>query len=191
MKVLVPLADGFEEIEAVSIIDVLRRADLEVVVAGLVGRDVTGSHGLMLRADVVLRDFQRGALGDFDGMVLPGGMPGASSLRDDAAVIAGLVELAAAGKLVAAICAAPIALAKAGLLDGIRATAYPAFRDQLGGAEVVHNQGVVVSGKVVTSAGPGTAIDFSLQLVAMLAGADVARRIAAEMLCPEPALYGL
>ena len=113
---------------------------------------------------------------------MPGGMPGAANLRDDPRVQAALREMFQRGKLVAAICAAPIALARAGLLEGRRATAYPAFRDQLAGATVVDDQRVVVDGNLITSAGPGTALEFSLRLVAQLVNKETADQLAKAML---------
>lgn len=185
VKVLVPLAEGFEEIEAVTVIDTLRRADIEVVTADLGGaaapRWATGSHAIRIATEASL-DEVAGELDGFDGIVLAGGMPGAATLRDDPRVQAALQALAAGGKLVAAICAAPIALAAAGVLEGRHATAYPAFRDQLAGATVVHDQRVVTDGNVMTSAGPGTALEFALRLVAQLVGRAKADELAKAML---------
>lgn len=195
-QVLVPLADGFEEIEAVTIIDTLRRADIRVVVADLGPpegkRSALGSHDIEIATDVALESLIGGVddqgelavsgLGEFAGVCLPGGMPGAAALRDDLRVQGVVKAFAAKNKVVAAICAAPIALAAAGVLEGRRATAYPAFRDQLGGATVVEDQRVVVAGNVFTSAGPGTALEFALRLVAHLAGRSKADELAKAML---------
>src|SRR5512139_440095 len=117
-KAIVPLAEGFEEIEAVTIIDVLRRAGVKVTVAGVTGVDVTGAHGIPMRADKRLAD---AAKDTYDAVVLPGGMPGATHLRDDAGVQALVRAQHEAGRKVAAICAAPIALSKAGVLRGKKA----------------------------------------------------------------------
>src|SRR5262245_32831309 len=122
--VLVPLAEGFEEVEAVTLIDLLRRADIEVTVAALKSSPVRGAHGLAIEADSTL---ERVKDRDFDMVALPGGMPGAKHLREDARVLKLLQRTAEQGKITAAICAAPTALAAAGLLDGRRATAYPGF----------------------------------------------------------------
>lgn len=167
-RVIVPLADGFEEIEAATIIDLLRRADIEVVVAALGGVQVRGAHGLGFVADATLDD----ALDDdYDVVVLPGGEPGATALRDDARVQQLLKRQAGEGKLVAAICAAPKALAAAGLLDGRVATSYPGYLDQHPAPGMRYMaQPVVVDGKVVTSRGPGTAMDFALALIELLQG---------------------
>jgi 4-methyl-5(b-hydroxyethyl)-thiazole monophosphate biosynthesis len=177
-RVCVLFAEGFEEIEAVTIVDVLRRAEIETVAVGVAGRDVTGSHGITLRADTTLSE---AAGGHWDLVVLPGGMPGARHLRDDAGVQALLAAQHAAGRRIAAICAAPIALAPAGVLEGRRATSYPGYAEQLGGARYVEET-VVVDGPVITSRGPGTALPFALALVAELAGAERAAALGRAML---------
>ena len=165
-RVLVPLAEGFEELEAVTVIDILRRAGVEVVVASLAGSPVTGSHGIRLAADTPLAAL---AEQDFDMIALPGGMPGADHLKKDPRIAALIRRLHGAGRPVAAICAAPMVLAAAGVLDGRRATSFPGFLADAGGATVVADA-VVVDGGVITSRGPGTALDFSLALVEALAG---------------------
>jgi 4-methyl-5(b-hydroxyethyl)-thiazole monophosphate biosynthesis len=182
-KVLLPLADGFEEIEAVTVIDVLRRAGIDVVVADLGGpddeRSVRGSHHMRLATETSLDDVE---FDDFEAVALAGGIPGATTLRDDPRVIAALKYMQERGRWVAAVCAAPIALAAAGLLEGERATSYPAFRDRLGGADVVADERVVISGRVITSVGPGTALDFALCLVGVLCGPELAEEIATAMI---------
>jgi 4-methyl-5(b-hydroxyethyl)-thiazole monophosphate biosynthesis len=167
-RVLLALAEGFEEIEAVTVIDVLRRAGVEVCAASLGGRRVTGSHGITLEADATLDE---ALAGDFDMIVLPGGMPGAANLKSDARVIASLAEFAAAGKYTAAICAAPGVLAHAGVLAGRVATGFPGFLDahSAPGIRVVPDA-VVTDGKVVTSRSAGTAMEFALELVELLEG---------------------
>ncbi|HYP67918.1 MAG TPA: DJ-1 family glyoxalase III [Thiobacillaceae bacterium] len=167
-KVLVPLAAGCEELEAVTIIDLLRRAGIEVVAAGLQPGIVKASRGTQLVPDTILDSVLRD---DFDMVVLPGGMPGAEHLREDSRVQALLKKLAASGKYTAAICAAPMALAEAGLLSGRKATGYPGMLEKLGLPDVeLQNQAVVRDGKVITSRGPGTAMDFTLELIEILAG---------------------
>jgi 4-methyl-5(b-hydroxyethyl)-thiazole monophosphate biosynthesis len=181
-RVLLPLADGFEEIEAITIVDVLRRAGIVVVIAGLGKASLArGAHGVGIEVDCQIEDVD---LAGIEAVVLAGGMPGATTLRDDERVLAALRYMDERGRWVAAICAAPIALAAAGLLEapGTRATSYPAFRDSLGAAEVVDDEPVVISGRVITSAGPGTAMDFALTLAAVLVGPDLAAEIAAAML---------
>lgn len=165
-RVLVPLAPGFEDLEAITLVDLLRRAGIEVVTAGLQAGLVQGARGTRVQPDAEL-DAVLDAR--FDMIALPGGMPGAEHLKNDARVQALLRRHAEAGAYTAAICAAPIALAQAGLLDGRRATSYPGFIDRTPppGARYVA-EAVVVDGAVVTSRGPGTALDFALTLVELL-----------------------
>ncbi len=167
-RVLIPLAEGCEELEAVSIIDLLRRAGIEVVTAGLRDGPVTASRGVVLVPDTTLEDVLDD---DFDMIVLPGGLPGADHLDNDSRIHRLLVKMANSGKFTAAICAAPKVLANAGLLDGRSATSYPGFIDKMElPATKVLQQPVVVDGRVVTSRGPGTAMDFALELIGQLSG---------------------
>lgn len=166
--VLIPLAPGFEDIEAVTLSDLLRRAGIEVVTAGLHAGLIQGARGVRVQPDALLDEVMER---DFDMIALPGGMPGAEHLKNDARVQALLRRLGAEGKFTVAICAAPIALASAGLLDGKRATSYPGFIEKLGLANTTClDAPVVVDGKVVTSRGPGTAMDFALALIELLVG---------------------
>ncbi|MCA9592414.1 MAG: DJ-1/PfpI family protein [Myxococcales bacterium] len=175
-KVVVVLQDGFEEIEAVTVIDVLRRADVNVVVARAASEPALGSHGIRIATDANLDGV---SATDFDAVVLPGGMPGAANLRDDARVRVLLREAHDAGKLVAAICAGPIALEAAGVLEGKRATCYPGF--ELPSATQVEEP-VVIDGNVITSRGVGSALSFALALVSRLAGPAKAADLAERML---------
>lgn len=165
-KVLVPLAQGCEEIEAVTVIDILRRAKIEVVSAALDAQPVRASRGVMLLADTTLESV---LLQEFDMIVLPGGQPGSNNLKADARIIALLQNMAVQGKYVAAICAAPSVLATAGLLDGKQATCFPGALDSFAQVQQQH-AAVVTDGKFITSRGPGTAIDFALTLVELLSG---------------------
>jgi 4-methyl-5(b-hydroxyethyl)-thiazole monophosphate biosynthesis len=173
--VLVPLARGFEEIEAVTVIDVLRRAGLEVVVAALAGETVEGAHGIRVATE---RPLAAVTGADFDAIVLPGGQPGSDHLRADERVRALVQTLARAGKIVAAICAAPTVLEAAGVLAGRRATAFPG--EELPSADYSFDR-VVEDGNVITSRAAGTAMEFALTLVRRLAGhraaADLRRRM--------------
>lgn len=165
-RVLVPLADGCEELEAVTIIDVLRRGGVEVISASLGDRTIGASRGVTLVADTQLDE----VLADhFDMVVLPGGGPGSDRLQADPRVIELLKSTAERGDYTAAICAAPKVLATAGLLSGRSATGYPGVLDamDLDDVKLVQDH-VVQDGKVVTSQGPGTAMDFALELVALL-----------------------
>jgi 4-methyl-5(b-hydroxyethyl)-thiazole monophosphate biosynthesis len=178
-KVLVPLAAGCEELEAVTIVDLLRRAGVEVVMAGLQPGIVKASRGTQLVPDASLDSVLRD---EFDMVVLPGGMPGARHLKEDGRVQALLKRLAAEGRYTAAICAAPMALAEAGLLSGRKATAYPGVLEKLGLPDVeLQNQAVVRDGTVITSRGPGTAMDFALELIEILADRDTRREVEAGL----------
>ena len=179
-KVLVPLAEGCEEIEAVTIIDLLRRAGIEVVVAGLEPGTVKASRGVQLVPDATL---DVALQNDYDTVVLPGGLPGAAHLKADVRIIELLKKMAAAGQYTAAICAAPMVLAEAGVLKGKQATSYPGFLD--GQPDVsLSTAAVVQDGKVLTSRGPGTAMDFALSLVAVLASAEKRKEVEAALLRP-------
>ena len=179
-KVLVPLADGCEELEAVTIIDLLRRAGVEVVAAGLNPGVVKASRGVQLVPDVTL---DVALQDDYDMVVLPGGMPGAANLKADVRILELLKKMAAAGQYTAAICAAPMVLAEAGVLQGKRATSYPGFLDGLPGISV-STAAVEQDGKVLTSRGPGTAMDFALALVEALMGADKRQQVEAALVRP-------
>ncbi|MFP5381812.1 MAG: DJ-1 family glyoxalase III [Gammaproteobacteria bacterium] len=176
-KVLVPLADGCEELEAVTIIDLLRRAGLEVVTAGLKPGILKASRGVQIVPDVTL---DVALHEDYDMVVLPGGLPGATHLREDPRIIALLQKMAAAGRYTAAICAAPQVLAAAGVLQGRQATCYPGALDGQPGI-ILSASSVVQDGKVLTSRGPGTAMDFALQLIEVLAGAQTRRQVEAGL----------
>lgn len=183
---LVPIADGTEEIEAVAIIDVLRRAGVEVTVAGVgpAGARATSlafraSRGTGLLADAHLEDLAGRA---FDALLLPGGLPGADHLRDCAPLARMLGEQDAAGRLVGAICAAPVVVLQAhGLLRGRGATCFPGLREQLAAASRREGR-VVQDGHLLTSQGPGTALEFALAAVAHLCGPARRAEVAAQLL---------
>ncbi len=166
--VLVPLAQGCEELEAVTVIDLLRRAGLEVVSAGLAPGPVVASRGVRLLPDTTLDEaLER----PYDMVVLPGGAGGAARLEADARIGTLLRRMAEAGRYTAAICAAPRVLAAAGLLCGKAATGYPGILQGLGHADVtVRDADLVCDGTVITSRSPGTAMDFALCLIEVLAG---------------------
>jgi len=165
-SVLVPLAQGCEELEAVTIIDLLRRAEIHVVTASLDDAPVHASRKTILLADTTLDDALKQ---EFDMLALPGGLPGADHLNNDPRIQALLKKMVRDNKFIAAICAAPKVLATAGLLDGKNATAYPGTLEKMNlPSTTLIPQAVVVDGKVITSRGPGTAMDFALTLVERL-----------------------
>jgi 4-methyl-5(b-hydroxyethyl)-thiazole monophosphate biosynthesis len=185
-RVLVPIADGTEEIEAVSIIDVLRRAGIDVTVAG-VGQEgqaassltFKASRGVGLVADAPIEATEGNV---YAAIVLPGGLPGANHLRDNPTLTRMLAEQDRSGRLVAAICAAPVVVLQAhGLLRGRGATCYPGLRDQLEAASRRAGR-VVQDGNLLTSQGPGTALEFALAVVAHLCGHGRRGEIAAQLL---------
>ncbi len=167
-SVLVPLAQGCEELEAVTIIDLLRRAGIDVVSAGLDDQPVRASRGTVLIPDVTLDAVVDRA---FDMIVLPGGLPGADHLDSDVRLRRLLQQTAQDGHYVAAICAAPKVLASAGLLNNRKATGFPGVLEALQISGMSYQEDVVVQdGKIITSRGPGTAMDFALSLIENLAG---------------------
>lgn len=177
-KVLMPVAEGFEEIESMTVVDILRRADIEVILAGLKPGSVSGAHNISIIPDTTIDAVYAG---DFDMIILPGGQPGSDNLNADARIHELLAEFAAADKLIGAICAAPIVLAAAGLLSGKKVTCYPSYRDQLHGG-IYEESPVVSDGTIITSRGPGTAVNFGIEIAALLAGRHVAEAVAKAML---------
>lgn len=177
---LVPVAHGSEDIEAITLIDVLRRAGIAVTVASVaMTREVVFAHGTCVTADTLHSEV---ASRSFDLIVLPGGMPGAEHLRDTPALIAQLQAQDARGALFAAICAAPgVVLGTHGLIGARKATAYPGFEGLLPAGSFV-DQRVVRDGHLLTSRGPGTALEFALALVEALGHADKAAQLASGML---------
>ena len=165
-KVIVFLAEGFEEIEAISIIDVLRRAEVSVTTVSISKeKEVKGAHNVPVVADKLFDDVD---FASYDMIVLPGGMPGAKNLQEHEGVKK-QVEVFEKDKHVGAICAAPMVLGGMGLLKGKRATCYPGFEAELIGATIT-NEEVTVDGNIITGKGPAFAMKFALQLVETLAG---------------------
>ncbi len=177
IKVLIPMASGCEELEAVTLINIFRRAGFEVVSAGL-----AGEHGLVecARGTMILPDttLDQAITGDYDLVVLPGGQPGTDNLMRDGRVIKLVQDMQNQDRYVAAICAAPMVLGKAGVLQGKSATSYPGCLDKMGLSGVKYlEDAVVVDGKIITSRGPGTAMDFALELVEVTAGPEIRKRV--------------
>jgi 4-methyl-5(b-hydroxyethyl)-thiazole monophosphate biosynthesis len=174
-KVSIFLADGYEEIEGLTVVDLLRRAKIEVTMVSITGNiKVTGAHQITSIADVLFEDAD---FKDADMLVLPGGMPGTNNLLEHKDLDLLLKEFHAKGKQLAAICAAPRVLGTKGLLQGKQATCYPGNEDSLLGA-LIRDTAVVTDGNITTSKGMGTAIDFSLSLIKSLIGEEEAKSIA-------------
>jgi 4-methyl-5(b-hydroxyethyl)-thiazole monophosphate biosynthesis len=175
----VHLADGFEELEAVTIITVLRRANIEVVTVSITDRKiVAGARGVSITADISITEAN---YADCDMIILPGGGQGTVNLGKSAALDQQIKAFAKSGKWIAAICAAPAVLGQAGLLKGHKATVYPGGEEALEGAEVV-TEDVVISGHIVTSRGPGTALKFAFALVEILKGQATVDKVKGQML---------
>ncbi len=179
MEIALHLAEGFEEIEAVSIIDVLRRAGFEVTTVSVTGEfKVTGSHGIPIIADKLFEDVGYGEVGM---IVLPGGMPGTKNLNAHEGLKKQILHFHESGKNIGAICAAPLVFGQAGVLKGKKATCYPGFEDYLEGATVTGSS-TEVDGNIITGKGAGVAIDFSLKIVEMLKGKAAATELAEKMI---------
>jgi 4-methyl-5(b-hydroxyethyl)-thiazole monophosphate biosynthesis len=175
MNVVVLLAPGFEELEAVTIVDVLRRAGISVLLAGIADPPIVGGHGIKLMSDISIDDVKA-----CDALVLPGGNPGYLSLERDQRVLRLIRAAYEAGKYVAAICAAPRVLGVAGIMEGATATCYPGL--EIPGAQRVEEERVVRQGKIITSQGPGTAMDFALSLVEALTTKENEREVRKALL---------
>ena len=168
------LANGFEEIEALCPLDLLRRAGVEVITVGIGSEVIRGSHGITVHADIpdiMYRDASP------DMIILPGGMPGAKNLDESKTVDVAIKTANKKGAYIAAICAAPFVLGKRGLLDGKDATCFPGFEDELCGASIITDRGVVVDGNMITARGMGVAQKFGLTLVSLLCGDEIAKNI--------------
>jgi 4-methyl-5(b-hydroxyethyl)-thiazole monophosphate biosynthesis len=172
-RVLVPLAEGCEELEAVTIVDLLRRAGIEVVVAGLREGAVTASRGVRIVPDMSLDEALQL---DYDMVALPGGLPGADHLAADRRITDLLRRMNDSGRFVGAVCAAPRVLARSGLLRGRTATAYPGILQQEGHPDI-SGDAVTRDGTVITSRAAGTAMDFALALIEALAGPQARDRV--------------
>jgi 4-methyl-5(b-hydroxyethyl)-thiazole monophosphate biosynthesis len=178
-KIAVHLADGFEEIEAISILDVLRRADLEVFAVSVTGNmEVTGAHQIKLHADKL---FEQVDYNDIDILVLPGGMPGAANLDSHAGLKTVIGKFNAENRILAAICAAPLVYGNMGILEGKQVVCYPGFEKYLKGAEVI-SAPVAESGNFITGRGPGAAIRFALKIVEKAVSIEKAEQLARQML---------
>ncbi|MCK4711010.1 MAG: DJ-1/PfpI family protein [Gammaproteobacteria bacterium] len=179
VNVLIPLAEGFEELEAITVIDLLRRAKFNVITAGLDANPVRASRQNVLIPDTSI---DRVMDDQFDLIVLPGGLPGADNLRDNPSVQSLLKRQNEQGKMIGAICAAPKALASAGILQGKTITCYPGSMDQEAVSGInISADSIKIDGNIITSRGPGTAMDFALALIAQLGSEKLRDSIAAQM----------
>lgn len=172
--IVVCFAEGTEEVEALTVVDLLRRAQLEVVIAGLSGDVISGSKGIRILPDCRIDEIESE---NVEMLVLPGGMPGTTNLLADGNVDRLLREVYLAGRPIAAICAAPMILGQKEYLVDKKAVCYPGFEDHLLGAQIQTGAKVIVDGNLITSKGLGTAIDFSLALIEKLKGKAVAETI--------------
>ncbi len=173
------LADGFEETEAIATLDVLRRGNVKVKTVGVGGEYITGAHDITVKADTTRVDYD-----NIEGIVLPGGMPGTLNLQKDEGVIKAAKYCMKWGKLIAAICAAPMIIGELGFLDGKRAVCFPGFEDSLGDARVV-SDGVVTDGNIITAMGAGRALEFGAAICDYLSGeADKGSKILRKMMFP-------
>ena len=180
-KALIFLADGFEEMEAVTPLDFMRRAGLDAKFVSLAGTlSVTGSHGVTYRADML---FDEKVASEADMLILPGGLPGAQNLQDNEALGKLLLKFHEEGKFVCAICAAPMVLGKLGLLKGKKATCYPGFEQYLEGAECT-GAPVERDGNIITGKGPGAAMEFALAIVDLMLGKEKVQELK-EAMCVE------
>ena len=175
MRVLIPLAEWFEETEAITTIDILRRAGIDTVTAALKNNPVTGSHKISVLADKLLDENE-----EFNAIALPGGMPGSNNLRDDNRVIEIIKKINASGGLTAALCAAPIVLSKAGVLKGKKYTCYPGFENEITEG-IFTNKNVVTDGTIITGKGAGHAVQFALAITAFLKGETAAKNVSAGL----------
>lgn len=176
-RVLIILADGFEEIEAIAPIDLLRRAGLDVLVAGLTKKNISGAHGISLSCEAVVSDIH---LQPFDAVVLPGGNPGTSNLLNSDMVLEIVHNNHRENNLTAAICAAPQILDKAGILTGKQFTCYPGVEEKITHGTFV-NEPVVIAGNVITGRSAGSSIEFGLAIIATLLGKKVSEEIQSKI----------
>ena len=181
MKVIVFLAEGFEEVEALTVVDYLRRIENMGVDTVSIGESlqVLGAHNIEVKADKYINDLED--LTSYDGLVIPGGMPGATNLRDHENVIRIIKQMNDQGKLIAAICAGPIVLEKAGIIDGKKVTSYPGFDKDLPNS-IYKNKALVADGNIITAQGPAKAVDFAIEIVRYLAGEEASKKLKENIL---------
>jgi len=177
-KLLIPISEGFEEIETITLIDVCRRAKIEVITAATKSIETIGSHNITIKADTLIDEIKSD---NFDMVILPGGLPNAYNLAEDKKVQALLQEMKQKEKLIGAICAAPYALHKAGVLNK-NYTCYPSFEQKIRVEGYSQESDVIIDEKVITSRGPGTAMTFALEVVKLLCGEEKYKTIKSGLL---------
>jgi 4-methyl-5(b-hydroxyethyl)-thiazole monophosphate biosynthesis len=179
-KILIILAHGFEEVEAVTPIDILRRGGIDVIIAGVGESNIIGSHGIKIQCDTTIEQIDAD---DYDGVVIPGGLPGADNISESEEAGRFIESIYQGKKLVAAICASPsIVLSPLKILDGRKSTGYPGFENRFSEFVELKTDKVVVDGNIITSKGPGTAADFSFAILEYLVGVEQAESVARAML---------
>lgn len=179
MKVALFLAHGFEEVEALTVVDYLRRMDIVVDMVSIEEEKVEGAHGVVVLADKLIGGLED--LEAYDGAVIPGGLPGATNLKEDQRVIDIIKNMDERGKLVAAICAGPIVLERAGLIDGKKVTSYPGFEEELKNS-IYEEKPVVIDHNIITSRGPALAVDFAKEIIRYLLGDEKAEELKKDIL---------
>ncbi len=174
-RVLMPLAPGFEEIEALTVVDILRRAGAEVTLAGTVDGPIEGRTSIRVVPD---RGLDEALEGEYEMLVLPGGGGGTKRLKEDARILEALKGFESCGRVIAAICAAPTVLSASGVINGRRITCHPGSRAELiERGEKVVDERIVMDGRLVTSQGPGTALEFAFRLVSLLFGEERVKEV--------------
>ncbi len=171
------LANGFEEIEALAVVDILRRVGIDIKTVGIGSQNITGTHGISVKSDISENDID---YNDITAVILPGGMPGTTNLLNSKTVEKAVLTANQNGNLVAAICAAPIVLGELDLLNNKEATCFPGFEGKLNGAKL-SNQKVCRSGHIITATAAGAAIDFALKIVEYLTSAQTAEKLKNEL----------
>lgn len=180
MKIIVFLADGFEEVEALTVVDYLRRVDIEVDMVSITeNTEVVGAHNIRVIADKLMKDIKD--IDSYDGLVIPGGLPGATNLRDNKNVIELVKDMNSKDGLIGAICAGPIVLERAGIIKDKDVTSYPGFEEELESSSYIKNS-VVRDGNIITSRGPFFAVDFAIEIVSYLLDKKTAQELKDDIL---------
>lgn len=179
-KVILFLAEGFEEVEALTVVDYLRRKDINVDIVSITeGNEVKGAHEIIVLADKTMNDIKD--IDDYDAVIIPGGLPGATNLRDNDKVIDVVKKINENGKLTAAICAGPIVLERAGIIKDKKVTSYPGFEDDLKNGVYIE-QNVVRDGSIITARGPALAVDFAIEIIKYLLGEEKSEELKKDIL---------